>query len=222
VLDQCLGAFVDALDGSTHRDSTLLVIAGARGFPLGEHARVGPWEDCSGRDADEQEHPTLYTELLHVPWLVRLPGGVGAGGRTQALVQPIDLAPTLLDWWGLSGAPLAGAGRSLLPLVREESTAWRDRACAVSAAGERSIQTSAWRMRWGPPAADGPAALALASARGELFVKPDDYWEVNDVADRCPDVSGALVQAFESYVAAEEAGRGDVLPPLDPVLTAPP
>jgi hypothetical protein len=50
----------------------------------------------------------------------------------------------------------------------------------------------------------------------QLFVKPDDRWEVNDVAQRCGDVADRLVAAMEASFAAAKRGEGP--PVLDDVL----
>ena len=61
MLDTCLGAMFEFLDGLPTGEETLLTLISARGFPLGEHRRVGPCDDA------------LFGELVHVPWMVRLP-----------------------------------------------------------------------------------------------------------------------------------------------------
>ena len=64
MLDTCLGAMFEFLDGLPVGEETLLTLISARGFPLGEHRRVGPCDDA------------LFGELVHVPWMVRLPDSV--------------------------------------------------------------------------------------------------------------------------------------------------
>ena len=66
-----------------------------------------------------------------------------------------------------------------------------DRLCLVAGA-ERAIRTPAWHFRGG----DEP----------ELFAKPDDRWEVNNVATRCPDVVEGLQEALRQYEGAISAG----------------
>lgn len=58
---------------------------------------------------------TLYEELLHVPFAVRVPGF--AARRIPQAVSMVDLAPTLLDALGIRSPP-SFQGRSLLPLLR--------------------------------------------------------------------------------------------------------
>ena len=57
LLDTCLGAFLDFFYGLPISGETLLTVTSARGFPLGEHGRVGP---CDG---------ALFGETVQVPWL---------------------------------------------------------------------------------------------------------------------------------------------------------
>ena len=69
----------------------------------------------------------LYDASLRVPLLVYDPRVEKAarGQRRTELVLNIDIAPTVLDLAGLSPPP-AMQGRSLVPLVRGQTPAWRD------------------------------------------------------------------------------------------------
>ena len=52
----------------------------------------------------------------------------------------------------------------------------------------------------------------------ELFAKPDDRWEVNDVASRCREVVESLQAALGQYELMLPTGRVLDLPPLSDVL----
>jgi arylsulfatase A-like enzyme len=191
LLDTCLGAMLEFLDGQSVSRETLLSLSSARGFPLGEHRRVGACDDA------------LYGELVAVPWMLRFPDAAGAAVRSQSLVEPSDLGATLLDWWHVGGAPASPTARSLLPTEYENADALRER-LGIAAGAERAIRTPAWFLRAG----DEP----------ELFAKPDDRWEVNDVASRCPEVVEGLQDALRQYEQALAAGSVSKLPPLSDVL----
>ncbi|HUT92806.1 MAG TPA: sulfatase-like hydrolase/transferase [Thermoguttaceae bacterium] len=192
LLDVCVGALVEALaDGPAGRDS-LFVLASARGFPLGEHRRVGAYDG------------SLYGELVHVPLWMRFPDSLGEAVRTPALVRAADLWRTVLDWWGIADLPQSPDAASLMPLAREEVESIRDRVCLVAGGTERAIRTPAWFLR--------------EAAEPELFAKPDDRWEVNDVADRCQEVVDLLRSAYAGYQRALSSGALDSLPPLDEIL----
>jgi len=60
---------------------------------------------------------TTYSELLRIPFMIRLPGGRHAGEQSDALVQFQDLLPTLLELLGLR-AGLGGDARGELPSGR--------------------------------------------------------------------------------------------------------
>lgn len=200
LVDACFGGFREFLESESLARETLLAVVAARGFPLGRKGRIGAADDA------------LYSELTQLPWLMRLPDGLGAAARGQALVQPSDLAPTLADVLGVdypSGAP---AGRSLLPVIREDVEAVRDRVCLMGAEGERALRTPAWHLRL--PGGEKSAAPP------ELYAKPDDRWDQNDVADRCPEVVEGLRQALDELEAGIASGTVADLPPLAELLVS--
>src|SRR5699024_7880478 len=57
---------------------------------------------------------------LRVPWMVRYPGVTKAGSKTDAWVQSIDNAPTIMDMLGLP-VPDDMQGRSLMPVFKENT-----------------------------------------------------------------------------------------------------
>ncbi len=207
LFDTCIGALGDFIAEGPLAEDTLLAVASPRGYPLGEHRRVGPCDEA------------LHGELLHVPLMIRFPQGLGGTGldwaaRSQALVTPADLGPTLLDCWGqfADAQPTGGqftTARSLLPLVRGQSETVRDRICMAGVDDGRknrgrSIRVPAWYLRM----EDGDS----------LYAKPADRWEFNDVADRCREVVESLhkvTDEFEQHLQAQEPGE---LSALDDVL----
>ncbi len=207
LLDQCLGGLTDYLRSSALATNTLLVVMGSRGLALGEHRRVGAWYDA------------LCEELIHAPWVMRFPDGLGHAARSQALVQPPDLAATLADWWQLEADTPHEPGRfarSLLPLARDEVLTWRDRACLVSPRGERGIRTRAWYLR----TASEPLAGDNSQASSFLYAKPDDRFEANDVRARCEPIAEALEQGWAEFESLASTGQLDKLAPLDESLVA--
>lgn len=207
LLDICLDALIDPLREGPLAHNTLLVLLGARGFPLGEHGHVGPWDDA------------LHNETVQVPWLMRFPGGEQKLGRSQALVEPADLPGTVLDWCCIDRDQWPGhessknRGRSLLPMIRGETVAWRDHIAIVSRTGAHAIRTPAWHLMLAAADAERPQA----PSRLELYAKPSDRWEVNEVADRCPEIAAGLA---ESLLQALERGDSADLPPLaEPLVT---
>jgi arylsulfatase A-like enzyme len=98
--DRSLGRVLDAMDEHDLWQDTLLIVCTDHGLLLGEKdwwgKSVQPW----------------YNELVHLPLFVWDPRAGVAGERREALVQTIDLAPTLLEFFGverpadMQGSPL--------------------------------------------------------------------------------------------------------------------
>jgi len=173
LLDQCVEAFLGQVFASRHVDQTAVALLGARGFPLAEHGRIG--------DADE----VLYGESLHVPWILRLPDLQPPLARSQQLVQPADLMPTFAEWFSTPCGDAAIDGTSLRSIVDGADPDVQRAVLAGTPRGERALRTPAWFLR------------APAVGAAQLFAKPDDRWEVNDVADRCEDVVERLLRAID-------------------------
>lgn len=194
VLDECCSAFADRIRAGRFAEKTLLAMLGTRGFALGEHLDVG---SAAGR---------LYSESLHVPLLLRFPGGEGALLRDSNLIHPADLFVTIGEWLGALQIP-SRSGVSLLPLIDGEDRVIHDHLVMAVDDRERAIRTSAWHLR-----------CERSGESAELFAKPDDRWEINDVSDRCADVTAGLVEAAAQFEQAAENDAGPPIPPLDEKL----
>ena len=186
VLDQCLGLLLDILDESDLPEETLVIFTSPRGFPLGEHGVVG--------SAGER----LFAESLATPLFILRSDGLGAGERVPYLSQPVDVFDTLFDWFEIPCDDQVG--QSLIEAGGKTSTEWRQQVCSLTE-NEKSIRTPAWFLR-------------SAEAETQLYVKPDDRWEVNDVATRCPTITTSLHHALDEYVQLVQADQLEKLPPL--------
>jgi arylsulfatase A-like enzyme len=103
--DQEAAAFVDGLRRRGLLDRTLLVVLADHGEDLLDH---GHWGHCR----------SLFTSTAWTPLLLRGPG-VARGRRVPAVVQNLDVVPTVLDLLRVP-APAGLAGRSLRPLLAGE------------------------------------------------------------------------------------------------------
>jgi hypothetical protein len=89
-------------------NDTALVLTTDHGFLLSEHDW---WGKC---------RMPFYNEVAHIPLMIYTPSTrTAAGRRCQSLTQTIDLAPTLLDYFGQKSAP-SMTGRSLLNLLNQD------------------------------------------------------------------------------------------------------
>ncbi|MEM7812666.1 MAG: sulfatase [Planctomycetota bacterium] len=108
-IDAQIGRVLDELDRLGLAEDTVVVLWGDHGWHLGEHEFWG-------------KHNTLHN-ALRVPFVVRMPGG--DAGRSTALVETIDLFPTLCELAGLS-TPASVQGRSFAGLLDGRETTHRD------------------------------------------------------------------------------------------------
>ena len=202
--DACLEFLMSALELAPCGPDTLLLVTSSRGFPLGEHGVVG------GGD------PRLYSELLQVPCLVQYPDGASAAIRTQSLWQPELLPAMLMDWFELPPPASARCAERIGGLRDDQQITLLDRAVSVSTT-QIAMRTPGWFFTCPRASIDQDAAEC------ELYAKPDDRWEVNQVASRCPEVVAGLRAAWSQFAssAAEAFSHSHPMPPLPPQLMDP-
>jgi len=111
-VDDQVGRILDALDKAGIAEQTLVLFTSDHGEHLGDHGLV-------------QKGPPGLDSCAHVPMLLRLPGLVRPEARHEALVEQVDVAPTILDFCGVQSPPFF-QGRTFRPLL--EGRPYRERA----------------------------------------------------------------------------------------------
>ena len=91
--DRSLGRVLDLMDEYDLWKDTLLIVNTDHGYMLGEH---GWWAKTV---------QPMYEEIAHTPLFIWDPRCGVMGESRQALVQTIDIAPTLLEYFGQETAP---------------------------------------------------------------------------------------------------------------------
>ena len=165
----------------------MIIVTADRGFPLGEHGLVGA------------SRPWLHQELVHIPLIIRMPHGAAGGARIGALTQPVDLMPTLLEAFDLTSLDCHGS--SLLPLIRGEQERIRDYACSGLEIGgelEYSLRTPDWAFLLPENPSSGGLRPLLRDR--QLYVKPDDRWEVNNVLQHHFELAEQFEQVLRTFV----------------------
>ena len=111
--DVNIGRVLAELDRLGLRDNTIVVLWGDHGWKLGEHAS---WCKHSNMEND-----------TNAPLILAAPGAKAAGQSTSALVEFVDIYPTLCD---LAGLPLPARlqGISMRPLLDNPDRAWKSAA----------------------------------------------------------------------------------------------
>ncbi len=125
--------------------------------------------------------PYFYEPLIRVPLIIRWPRGYKAGLKMDALVEEIDLAPTLLEAAGIP-IPFRMQGRPLTKLLKGETDSHR-----------ASIYSEFYNsnFEYSPP----PWATMVRTERyklvvyhslggwGELYDLEKDPWEFSNLWD---------------------------------------
>lgn len=180
-LDSQLGALFHELGVRDLLDSTLVVITSDHGEQFGEHGFMDHGQN-------------LYSVLLHVPLLVRLPGGERGGTRVAAPVGTLDLAATILD---VVGVPQRGIGGTPLTSLWEAPGGTARPAFSYhDGFGEymRSVVHQGWHY------------IEHQDGRAELYYVPDDPAELNNVIAAAPpglipELKGRLDVGFRGAAA---------------------
>lgn len=127
--DAQVGKILAELKRTGADKNTIVVLWGDHGWHLGEH---GIWGKHS-----------LFEESLHAPLLIHHPEMKNKGASTDAIVETVDIFPTLCDLAGIE-IPEYGHGVSLKKIVADPNTTGHD---AIAYNGKAStIRTPTHRM----------------------------------------------------------------------------
>lgn len=135
--DALIGQLLDELERLELAQNTIVVLWGDHGWKLGDY---GDW--C--------KH-TNFTLDARVPLLLSVPGMENQGAKTQALVELVDVYPTLAE---LTGLPLPRhlQGTSLVPLLDQPNQTWKKAAFFQYPRGDTmgyALRTDRYRFtRW--------------------------------------------------------------------------
>ncbi len=128
--DALIGLLLDALEKSSYRDNTIVVVWSDHGWHLGEK---GAWHKR-----------TLWERSTHVPFFIAAPAVTRPGSVCNRPVNLIDIYPTLLDLCGLrAGGTLDGV--SLVRLLRDPQAAWEHASVTTCERGNHAVRTDKWR-----------------------------------------------------------------------------
>ena len=131
--DAQIGRLLDELDRLKLRDKTVVILWGDHGWHLGEH---GMWNKHSN-----------FEVATRAPLIISAPGQKSAGGKTAALVEFVDIYPSLCD---LCGVPLDPGleGASFKPLLDDPSRPWKKAAFSQYPRGVPKVgQAMGYSMR---------------------------------------------------------------------------
>ena len=161
-VDDGVGAVMAALKKQGLDENTLVIFTADQGWIGGQHGLWGM--------GDHTRPLTAFDGMMRIPLIVRHPGSIPAGRRTDIMTSNYDLMPTLLSYLGLGGkmpTEPRSPGRDYSPILRGKSLAW-DNMVAYEAENTRAIRTADWKYVERYP--DGPHELYdLRVDPGEQF-----------------------------------------------------
>ncbi len=168
-VDRHLAQILAALKESDLDKNTAVMVFSDHGEAFGEHRFGGERMYFHGQ--------TLYDELLHVPFIARVPGLQPR--RVEVPVGLIDLAPTVTDLVKAK-TPASFHGRSLLPALLGEPLPEKPTVAEL-------LPAHAWNHKW-RTIIDGDAKLIdkLSENSVELYDLAQDKNEQHNLANSDP------------------------------------
>jgi arylsulfatase A-like enzyme len=203
-VDDSIGRVLATLDELNIANDTLVILSSDNGpvwFPEDakkyDHSSTGPWRGMKG-DAWEGGH--------RVPLVVRWPGRVEAGSRSDALVSQVDLFGTLAGIVGERLPATAVDTQSFLPtLLGLEDTSPRRTLVAQSSAGVEAIRLGNWK--WIPQLGSGgfssPRTVRpeVGGPTSQLYDLASDPGETTNLALQRPEVVEQMQQVWKDMQA---------------------
>ena len=107
LIDDQVASMVRFLEETGQRDNTIILYHSDHGEMLGDHGLY--WKGAY-----------VYEQLLHVPMIFSWPGHIRENLQANALVELVDIAPTLLELCGFD-IPFHMQGKSLEPILTEKA-----------------------------------------------------------------------------------------------------
>jgi iduronate 2-sulfatase len=175
-VDTTFGAVMKKAEELGLLDNTIVIFwSGDHGYSLGEQGVFGKWTD--------------YDVVTKIPLLMKVPGMRTAGRRTPALVEAVDMYPTLVELCRLSPPPQHLDGVSFVPLFSDPQRQWKKAAFNISApyGGRRSIKTQRYDF-----------IVTTKSGEVELYDLTRDPMEAHNLAASSPDLVATLRRQLEA------------------------
>jgi arylsulfatase A-like enzyme len=155
LVDVMVGEILTTLDKLGLREDTLVIFTSDHGEMLYQHRAWGK--------------QSFFDPSVRVPLIISWPGVLPQGKTSDALVQMIDLYPTLLDVLGLE-IPKSAQGKSLLPLLQGKTEKQWDVVYSELEGG--NVMQFDGRYKW----------IDNGTGAPDLYDMKNDPWELRDLA----------------------------------------
>ncbi len=180
--DHLLGEFWKTVEELGLAEDLLVVIFSDHGEAFMEHGYIS--------------HRTIHEEILHVPLIVRLPGGEPSGVRIERQIEGIDLTPSLLELCGFE-IPDYFQGRSWVPdlygRAQPAVDAWSE--LASPGTDMAALRRGKWKLIALPSENRGASLFDLEA---DPLEKSNRYAELTDMAE---DLRGEMRRIAQENLA---------------------
>ena len=182
LMDKQIGRILDTLDRLGLAESTLVVFTTDHGHFYGHHGLI----------AKGAFH---YEDMIRVPFVVRQPGRVPAGRRSDAMQSLVDISPSFLGAAGIDiPRPMTGVDQS--PVWYGEQTSARDHIIVENHHEPTTIHVKTYvDKRY-------KITVYFNQTYGELFDLESDPGEVDNLWDR-PDLADLKAEMVMKLLHAE-------------------
>jgi arylsulfatase A-like enzyme len=187
-IDESVGRLYSYLKNEGILDNTLVIYTSDQGMYVGEHGFY--------------DKRLMLEEALKMPFIARYPGAVRSGEVSDAIVNNVDFAPTLLDFAGLK-VPAPMQGRSFWPVLCGKAATHRK-------ASFYAFYSSGVSKHYGIRTDRHKLIVFADSSTRELYDLRDDPNEVNnryndpDCASLVRQMERRLQQAIEDVDIAPD------------------
>ena len=187
LIDHWLGELLNTIEPDFRDEPTLVIVMAARGHL---------WQKTIPSRAAAPPPVTLVDQVARTPLVLKVYGDRRFSDltciRSDRLVQTSDLVPTLFDWFCSDKTGSAPVASSWLRELTEENP---QRPLLYYSDDEQNdaVRTQDWLCI---RESSGVADEETATSGVLLFAKPEDLWDVNDIASQQPDVVNELLGRF--------------------------
>ena len=192
LLDHWLGELLAQFSSEVVDEPMLVIVMAATGYA---------WQQIkqSKLTSSSSKAQTLCDQLTQIPLVINISNDKRflnlKSLRSARLAQTFDLAPTLIEWFNLAplAVDLSFAGRSWLRELTEDAPS-RSMVWYGDGARTKAIRTNEW-LCIHDNSIELQIDLSQPSPKNQtaLFFKPEDIWDVNDVAAQQPEVVAELL-----------------------------
>jgi len=153
--DMNVGRLLDALNSSSKKENTIIVLWTDHGWSLGEKKH---WRKFA-----------LWEETTRTPYIWVVPGMTNPGTKSNRPVDLMSLYPTLCELAGIE-RPSYVEGHSIVPLLKNPKNSWKHPAITTYGKGNHAVRTETHRY------------IRYANGEEELYHNKVDPYEWTNLA----------------------------------------